>query len=89
MGQIAWSDTRAAVRTDLSAMCEGQHVRTLTIVLRMLLHARWRAVVAFRLAQWLIGYRFGKPFALLLTDRILAASGLNCSRPAGSDQDLC
>lgn len=75
MGQIAWSDTRAALRADLSAMCEGQYVRPFTIILRLLLHARWRAIVAFRVAQWLIGHRLGKPFALLLTDRILAASG--------------
>lgn len=66
---------RALIRADLSAMCEGAPISGGRIIARLVLHARWRTVVAWRLAMALIGHRLTKPIALWLTDRILSTSG--------------
>lgn len=60
---------------DLTRMCEGRPAGAVRIAARMAVHARWRAVVLWRLAQAGVGVRVLRPLVLLLTDRILAVSG--------------
>ena len=63
------------VRADLTAMAEGRALGTARLLLRMTVHARWRTVVALRLAQQAMRTPVTRPLALLLSDRILAGSG--------------
>jgi serine O-acetyltransferase len=66
---------RALLHADLTAMAEGEPVGGLQLLLRLLVHARWRAVVGFRLAQRCMRSRATRPLALWLADRVLAFSG--------------
>lgn len=77
-GQVSprsWGATQELIGADLTAMCEGPRVGLGTLLRRLAVHARWRAVLAYRLAGFLIDGRVGKPAALWLTDRTLAGSG--------------
>jgi serine O-acetyltransferase len=65
----------ALLHADLTAMAEGAPVSGLRLLLRLLVHARWRAVVTFRLAQSCLRSRATRPLALWLADRVLAVSG--------------
>jgi serine O-acetyltransferase len=65
----------ALLHADLTAMAEGEPVSTLRLLLRLLVHARWRAVVTFRLAQFCLRSRATRMLALWLADRVLAFSG--------------
>lgn len=60
---------------DLRAMAEGEQLTRKRVVLRMAVHARWRAVPLWRLAQASAGRTWTKPLGLWLTDRILSMSG--------------
>lgn len=66
------SDLRKTIAEDLEAMSEGEQLSQLKVVLRMAVHARWRAVPLFRVAQASVQRSWSKPFGLWLTDRILA-----------------
>jgi serine O-acetyltransferase len=66
---------RDLLYADLTAMAEGERFGALRVGLRLLVHARWRAVVAFRLAQQCLRFRPARPLGLLLADRVLAFSG--------------
>jgi len=74
---------RELVSADLLAMTEGKSISKLRVMLRLAVHARWRAVVGWRIAQALLRHRITRPLSLLLTDRILAASGAEL-QPGGS-----
>lgn len=63
------------VRADLTAMMEGQTLSTTRLLLRLAVHARWRAVIALRLAQRAMHRPLTRPVGLLLSDRILRSSG--------------
>lgn len=65
---------RPVLAADLVAMAEGETLTGLRVIARICVHARWRAVVSWRLAQRLHRSRPGKPIALWLTDRILGFS---------------
>lgn len=71
----SWAVTRDLIGADVAAMREGRPAGPATILLRLGVHARWRAVLAFRIAGFLIDTPLGKPVALWLTDRTLAGSG--------------
>ena len=66
---------RGVIRADLERMAEGRPLTRLRLLARLTVHARWRAVVGWRIAQHAIRNPMSRPFALWLTDRILAASG--------------
>jgi serine O-acetyltransferase len=66
---------RHAIAADLTAMAEGQQLSVVRVLMRLLVHARWRAVVAWRLAQSCMRRPLTRPFGLWLTDRTLASSG--------------
>ena len=66
---------RALLHADLTAMAEGEPLSGRRLLLRLLVHARWRAVVAFRLAQRCMRGRATRPLGLWLADRVLAFSG--------------
>ncbi|SDS94853.1 serine O-acetyltransferase [Microlunatus soli] len=68
-----WS-LRRVLAADLTAMAEGETLTGRRIAARICVHARWRAVVSWRLAQRLHRSRIGKPLALWLTDRTLGFS---------------
>lgn len=63
------------IKNDVEAMCEGERLNVGRVVLRMLVHARWRAIPLWRIAQSGVHNRWTRPASLLLTDRILASSG--------------
>jgi serine O-acetyltransferase len=69
------STLRSLIAQDLRAMSEGETLTSPRILLRMAVHARWRAVPMWRLAQASMRRRWTKPVGLWLTDRILATSG--------------
>jgi serine O-acetyltransferase len=56
-------------------MAEGRPLGRGRVLLRLTVHARWRAVVGWRLAQAGMHHRATRPLALWLSDRVLAASG--------------
>lgn len=56
-------------------MCEGQRTTSARVLMRMVVHARWRAVVYWRLAQAGMYHRGTRLPSLWLTDRVLAISG--------------
>jgi serine O-acetyltransferase len=66
---------RAVLQADLKAMAEGEPVGGLRLLLKLLVHARWRALVMFRLAQRCMRARAARPLGLWLADRVLASSG--------------
>jgi serine O-acetyltransferase len=66
---------RSVLREDLTAMAEGERLTPARVLLRMAVHARWRAVPLWRVAQVCMTRRWSKPVALWLTDRVLAMSG--------------
>ena len=66
---------RAVLRADLTAMFEGQPMTVRRVAARVSVHARWRAVVAWRLAQRCFASPWSRPVALVITDRVLAFSG--------------
>jgi serine O-acetyltransferase len=66
---------RDAIAADLTAMAEGRQLSGVRVLMRLLVHARWRAVVAWRLAQSCMRRPLTRPLGLWLTDRTLAASG--------------
>ena len=67
---------RALLHADLTAMAKGEPLNSgLHLLLRLLVHARWRAVVTFRLAQRCMRGRATRPLGLWLADRVLAFSG--------------
>ena len=66
---------RATIAQDLAAMAEGQPLSWPRVLSRVVVHARWRAVVGLRIAQAGMRRRATRPLALWLSDRILAASG--------------
>lgn len=66
---------RATIGEDIEAMAEGVNLSRTRIVLRLAVHARWRAVVYWRIAQSCMRHPAWRPVALLLSDRILASSG--------------
>ena len=66
---------RDLLSADLTAMAEGERFGAIRVALQLLVHARWRAVVAFRLAQQCLRFRLARPLGLLLADRVLAFSG--------------
>ena len=68
------SSLRATLRADFDAMAEGESLSFGRVAARVAVHARWRAVLAWRLAQGLFRSQTGKPLALWLTDRILCFS---------------
>jgi serine O-acetyltransferase len=63
------------IRADLAAMAEGHTVTRPRLLLRLAVHARWRAVISLRLSQRAMQTRWAKPLGLFLSDRILADSG--------------
>jgi serine O-acetyltransferase len=63
------------LHADLAAMAEGEPISGPRLLLRLLVHARWRAVITFRLAQRCMRRRSTQPLALWLADRVLASSG--------------
>jgi serine O-acetyltransferase len=63
------------IAADLTAMAEGRELSTARVLMRLLVHARWRAVVAWRLAQSCMRRPLTRPVGLWLSDRTLAASG--------------
>lgn len=65
----------AQLHADLTAMSEGEPLSGLLLLLRLLVHARWRAVVTFRLAQRCMRSPATRPLGLWLADRVLAFSG--------------
>lgn len=65
---------RATLRADFQAMAEGETLTTPRVAARVAVHARWRAVLVWRVAQQLFTTRAGKPVALWLTDRVLSFS---------------
>jgi serine O-acetyltransferase len=66
---------RAVLHADLNAMSEGESISGLRLLLRVLVHARWRAVVLFRLAQQCMRIPVTRLLGLWLADRVLAFSG--------------
>ena len=66
---------RATIGDDIEAMAEGATLSRSRVALRLAVHARWRAVVCWRIAQACMRHTASRPFALWLSDRILAASG--------------
>ncbi|MBA8793243.1 serine O-acetyltransferase [Friedmanniella endophytica] len=70
--QPGWRDL---VGADVEALAEGFAVSRTRLALRLLVHARWRVTVYWRLAQRGLRTPLLKPAALWLTDRILAISG--------------
>ena len=66
---------RAVLREDLTAMAEGEQLTPARVLLRMAVHARWRAVPLWRVAQVCMTRGWSKPIALWLADRVLATSG--------------
>ena len=66
---------RALIRADLDAMREGSVLNGARILARLALHARWRAVVAWRFANASMRHPLTKPLGLWLADRILSSSG--------------
>jgi serine O-acetyltransferase len=66
---------RDTISEDIAAMAEGETLSRIRVVLRLAVHARWRAVVGWRIAQSCMRHTALRPVALLLSDRILAASG--------------
>ena len=82
LGQPARS-LRATIGDDIAAMAEGSTLSRGRVVLRLAVHARWRAVLGWRIAQACMRHTALRPAALLLSDRILATSGAElrpCSR---------
>ena len=71
------------LHADLTAMAEGEPLSVRRLLLRLLVHARWRAVVTFRLAQRCMRRPATRPLALWLADRVLASSGAEL-RPAST-----
>jgi len=71
------------VRADLTAMMEGQTLSTKRLLLRLAVHARWRAVIALRVAQRSMRQPLTRPLGLFLSDRILIGSGAEL-RPTSS-----
>lgn len=71
------------IRADLVAMAEGETLGTTRLLLRLAVHARWRTVIALRLAQRAMRAPSTRPLALLISDRILAGSGAEL-RPGSS-----
>ena len=71
----ALTTLRELIRADLTAMCEGEHISRLQLAARLALHARWRAVVLWRIANSCMANPFTKAFALWLADRVLAGAG--------------
>ncbi|MDN5762575.1 MAG: hypothetical protein L0H41_09700 [Microlunatus sp.] len=66
---------RSTLRADFEAMAEGESLTFSRVVARVAVHARWRAVLGWRVAQHLFESRAGKPLSLWLTDRVLSFSG--------------
>jgi serine O-acetyltransferase len=66
---------RSTIGADIEAMAEGETISRTRVMLRLAVHARWRAVVGWRIAQACMHHTTLRPVALLLSDRILAASG--------------
>ena len=66
---------RAVIRADMEQMAEGRPLTRLRLLARLAVHARWRAVLGWRIAQHAIRRPITRPFALWVTDRILLASG--------------
>jgi serine O-acetyltransferase len=66
---------RAVLHADLTAMAEGEPIGGLRLLLRLLVHARWRAVVMFRLAQQCMRSPATRLIGLWLSDRVLGFSG--------------
>lgn len=65
----------ALLRADLTAMAEGERLSAARVLMRLAVHARWRAVVGLRIAQGALRSPATRPLALWLADRVLAASG--------------
>ncbi len=80
---------RSVLWADFDAMAEGETLTTARIAARVAVHARWRAVLVWRVAQHLFGSRSGKPLSLWLTDRVLSSVVRSCSRRALSDRAWC
>ncbi len=66
---------RELVAADLEAMSEGRRISGARVAVRVLVHARWRAVIRWRLAQWCMRRRVTKPLGLVLTSRTLSSCG--------------
>jgi serine O-acetyltransferase len=66
---------RTLIASDLTAMSEGEELGWRRVLLRMAVHARWRAVPLWRIAQVLTASRWSKPLGLWLSDRILVMCG--------------
>lgn len=66
---------REQLRADLTAMFESEPASPGRAALRVCVHARWRAVVGWRLAQACFRRRWSRPLALVIVDRVLAFSG--------------
>jgi len=66
---------RDLIRADLNAMSEGRSINAPRIIARLALHARWRAVVVWRIANAGMRAPLTKPIALWLADRMLSMSG--------------
>lgn len=63
------------LRADLEAMCEGRPIGPARILGRMLVHARWRVLVYYRLSHAGMASVLTRGIALWLADRILRISG--------------
>ncbi len=63
---------RELIAADLDAMCEGVPISGLRLAARLVLHARWRVVVYWRLAQAGMRSPLTRPLALALSSRILS-----------------
>jgi serine O-acetyltransferase len=74
---------RALIQADLVAMSEGESLSRTRILLRLAVHARWRAVLGLRVAQRAMRTPLSRPLGLLISDRILASSGAEL-RPTSS-----
>ncbi|MVA77265.1 serine O-acetyltransferase [Auraticoccus sp. F435] len=63
------------VREDLVAMFEGHEVTAARLAARLAVHPRYRAAVYWRVAQAALRHRPTRALALLLTARVLSATG--------------
>ena len=74
-GRRTMMPARRSLYADLEAMAEGEPSSSGPVAARVLVHARWRAVLVSRMAQQLFAGAWTRPLALWLADRVLAFSG--------------
>ena len=75
---------RAVIRADLEQMAEGQPLSRLRLVARLVVHARWRAVIRWRIAQYAIRKPMSRPVRALA---YRPDSGLERGRTAADEHN--